>query len=80
MSSLIPMYDIDNNQLGESDDEDVIHDSTQSYRIQSRGLKYLKKKFTDFHISQEISKISKTCPSFFQPLQKPSYSRMRTGL
>ena len=39
MSSLIPMYDIDNNQLDESDDEDVIHDSTQSYRIQSRGLK-----------------------------------------
>ena len=38
------------------------------------------KKITDFHICQEVSKISKTCQSFFQPLQKPSYSRMRTGL
>ena len=32
MSSLIPLYDVDNNLENESDDEDVIHDSSTNYR------------------------------------------------
>lgn len=35
LTSLIPMYDMDNNfETDEDDEEDIIHDSTQSYRIQ----------------------------------------------
>ena len=32
MSSLIPLYDVDNNLENESDEEDVIHDSSINYR------------------------------------------------